>query len=372
MDALILSCSTGGGHNAAGYAVKEALENRGHHVTMFDPYELAGNDLDKKVSNGYIKIAQKTPRLFGFIYKLGDCYRRLPIHSPVYEVNKAMLGKMSNYLENNKYDVILMPHVYPGEILTYMKNKGISVPKLIFIATDYVCIPFTEETDCDYYITPAKQLSDDFIGRGIAKEKLIHAGIPVKKAFREKISRESAIEMLGLNKDKRYLLLSGGSIGAGKIAKTIRILCRYMQTRPECHLIVICGNNQKLFEKLSKKYGYNPCVTLLTTTDKIALYMKACDAYISKPGGLSSTEAAVSGTALIHISPIPGCESKNMEFFEKYGMSIAVGKHTKKLPKALEMLRNVEYADRIKDNQRKYINPFSAEEICDLAERISK
>ena len=43
MDALILSCSTGGGHNAAGFAVKEELERRGHQVTMLDPYTLAGD-----------------------------------------------------------------------------------------------------------------------------------------------------------------------------------------------------------------------------------------------------------------------------------------------------------------------------------------
>ena len=75
MDALILSCSTGGGHNAAGFAVKEELERRGHKVTMLDPYTLAGKSLDKLVGNGYIKTAQKAPHFFGFLYKLGDGYR---------------------------------------------------------------------------------------------------------------------------------------------------------------------------------------------------------------------------------------------------------------------------------------------------------
>lgn len=86
MDALILSCSTGGGHNAAGFAVKEELERRGHQVTMLDPYTLAGKSLDKLVGNGYIKTAQKAPHFFGFLYKLGDGYRKLPVHSPVYAV----------------------------------------------------------------------------------------------------------------------------------------------------------------------------------------------------------------------------------------------------------------------------------------------
>ena len=38
MEALILSCGTGGGHNSAGIAVKEELLLRGHHVTMLNPY----------------------------------------------------------------------------------------------------------------------------------------------------------------------------------------------------------------------------------------------------------------------------------------------------------------------------------------------
>ena len=40
MEALILSCSTGGGHNAAARAVKEELLRRGHNAVMLDPYTL--------------------------------------------------------------------------------------------------------------------------------------------------------------------------------------------------------------------------------------------------------------------------------------------------------------------------------------------
>lgn len=370
MDALILSCSTGGGHNAAGYAIKEELERRNHNVTMFDPYELAGNDLDKKVGGCYIKIAQNMPHLFGLVYSIGNEYRKLPFRSPVYAVNKAMLGKMQEYLQNHSYDIVFMPHLYPGEILTYMKRKNIPVPKTIFIATDYVCIPFTEEIECDYYIIPAKQLADDFIGRGIDPKKLIAAGIPVKRAFSDKISRQQAVKILGLEESKRYLLLSGGSIGAGQIEDTVGTLCEYLAIHNNYKLIMICGTNKRLFEKMRYEYGKNPQIILLESTDKIALYMKACDAYISKPGGLSSTEAAVSNTPLIHISPIPGCENKNMSFFEEHGMSVAAGNRDDRLLQALEQLQDPSFLEKMKANQRKYINPYAAEEICDFAEQL--
>ena len=96
--------------------------------------------------------------------------------------------------------------------------------------------------------------------------------------------------------------------------------------------------------------------------------MKASEAYLSKPGGLSSTEAAVSQTPLIHISPIPGCENKNMKFFEEHGMSIAVGGDEEKLQKALEALNDEDFIRKMKENQKKYINGEAASDICDLAE----
>ena len=49
MKALILSCGTGGGHNAAGRAIKEELERRGDSVLMLNPYDLAGKHTAKRI-----------------------------------------------------------------------------------------------------------------------------------------------------------------------------------------------------------------------------------------------------------------------------------------------------------------------------------
>ncbi|MCD7834124.1 MAG: hypothetical protein LUH00_09075 [Lachnospiraceae bacterium] len=50
--------------------------------------------------------------------------------------------------------------------------------------------------------------------------------------------------------------------------------------------------------------------------------MAASDILSAKPDGLISTEAAVAGIPLIHVSPIPGCETKNRAFFAGHGMSV--------------------------------------------------
>lgn len=370
MDALILSCSTGGGHNSAAYAVKEAFERRGHRATVLDPYRLVGHDLDRIVGNGYIRIAQRTPHLFGAIYRLGDAYRRLPIHSPVYAVNIAMRRKLAEYLDRNSFDVIFTTHVYPGEMVAAMKNAGMALPKCIFVATDYVCVPFTEETECDYFITPGPQLNADFIRHGISADRLLPFGIPVRQAFSEKITQDTAKERLGFCDDRKYILLSGGSIGAGLIEKTLDIMSAYMDDNADTNAVVICGSNKQLYEKTVKKYGGDRRFNIIGTTDGMALFMKACDAFISKPGGLSSTEAAVSNTPLIHISPIPGCENKNMDYFAERGMSVAVGDRIDQLPQALQKLGDPSVAEKMRLCQSKYINGSAADDICRFAEGL--
>ncbi|MCD8004507.1 MAG: hypothetical protein LUE91_02465, partial [Oscillospiraceae bacterium] len=339
MDALILSCATGGGHNAAGYAVKEELERRGHRAELLDPYTLAGERTGEKIGNCYIRLVQTAPWLFGVIYQLGEAYRRLPVRSPVYWLNRRMIGPLGAYLEQRHYDVIFTPHIFPGEILAGMKADGSFVPTTICIATDYTCIPFTEETDSDYYLIPSRRLAGEFEGRGIPASRIVPLGIPVRGAFRQKLGKTGAVERLGLDADRRYLLLAGGSIGAGKIQAAAEELQGYLKANPAYTLIVACGSNAALYRKLEKRYRGNPQVMLLQKTDCMAEYMQASQAVITKAGGLSATEAAVSGAPVLFLSPIPGCERKNAAFFSRLGMGVIIGGQIRRLVPELERLQ---------------------------------
>ena len=367
MEALILSCSTGGGHNSAGYAIRDELESRGHSVKMFDPYQLiAGKRVDKRVGNAYVKLVRRSPFTFGCLYKLGEIYDKTSLKSPVYLANELMEKPLQNYLQKHHFDVIFMPHLFPGQMMTNLREKGIKIPKTIFIATDYTCIPFTEEIKADYYIIPSEKLTSEFASKGIDESKIRPLGIPVRKSFTE--LRDKEMKTSG----KHYLLLSSGSIGLSKMFKATELLSSYIKERKNYYLIVICGDNKKLYRGLVQKFGDNRQIKLVQKTDHMAEYIKGADAFISKPGGLSSTESAVLGVPLIHILPIPGCESHNISFFSNLGMSIGIGDDIKKLPEALEMLSDEEFRKRMIIAQGEEINPFASKDICDLAEEIIK
>ncbi len=365
MDTLILSCGTGGGHNSACAALEQELTFREHNVKTLNPYLLKGERTAAVIDKAYTSLVQKVPAVFGGIYRLGDAYRHLPISSPVYFLNKLMADELEKYLSDHHFDAIVMTHLYPAEIITGMKRKGKKLPPSYFIATDYTCIPFTEETDCDYYIIPAEQLKAEYIERGIPEKKIYPFGIPVKKEFYLKECRREVRKRLGLEPDKTYILLAGGSIGAGQIQKIVSLLLDYYD-RKTTELIVICGNHSELYHSLTEKYA-DEC-TILGFTEQMADYIKSCDVFVSKPGGLSSTEAAVAGVSLTHVTPIPGCETVNMRFFEQHGMSLAVYNLKTQLIETCNRLLDKEEQARMRKNQLRVIPQLAAVNICNLIE----
>lgn len=369
MKVLILSCKTGGGHDAAGLAMKEALEAKGHEAILLDYLTLAGQKVSQTVGDVYVNTVKTAPHVFGAVYKLGMVISRITKKSPVYYVNAKMGKYLQKYLEEEKFDALLMPHLYPSETLTYMKRQGIELPLMAAIMTDYTCIPFWEETRCDYYIVPHEDVAKVCEKRGIPEEKLLSIGIPVSDKFAKTAEKSKVREHLKLPKDRRLFLVMGGSMGAGDLEKLTMQLEKRMEASDG--IIVICGNNKKIFQKMKKDYQHHENIQIVGQTKQMSLYMKACDILYTKPGGLTSTEAAVSGIPIVHTSPIPGCETENKKFFVKYGMSIAPRTVEKQVEKGIELLNNSEKIQEMKTAQKIYVDKNAAQKIVELLEKHS-
>ena len=106
MKVIILSCNTGGGHNAAAQAIAEAIREHGDCAEVLDYLSLAGNGVSKLVGDGYVKVVKKAPAMFGVAYKLGMVVSRLMKKSPVYYANARMAHYLEEYLQENPVDAI--------------------------------------------------------------------------------------------------------------------------------------------------------------------------------------------------------------------------------------------------------------------------
>lgn len=363
MKILILSCDTGEGHNSAGRAVREAAELKGHTVEMMDMFLLSGKRTSHAVAGAYVGIVKHIPFFFGFIYKVGMLISSSRRKSPVYFANALLGKKLASYIAKHDFDIVVTPHLYPAETMTYMKKKKLLHIPAVAVGTDYTCIPFWEETDCDYYVLPHEALKKSCVRRGIPAEKLLAFGIPVAKSCRRNTSREQAREKLGLDTKGRYFLAAGGSMGAGDLSELVKKL---LEGTAQEKILVICGSNRKAEQKLKKEFCKQPRVQILGFTTQMSLYLKACDVLFTKPGGLTSTEAAVTGVPMIHTAPIPGCETVNRKFFMKAGMSWSAITLNGQVEKGIQLMNDPEAVAQMVSAQKKQIHGNAVEKLYEF------
>lgn len=341
----------------------ETLREQGETCEFLDVLSLVSNNVSRKVEKTYV-FTTRVPSVFGLLYKAGNAISTPKRKSPVYWANRLYRDKLYDYLSARSFDAVVTSHLFPAEVLTSLKRENRLSVKTLAIATDYTCIPFWEETECDYYILPHKDLVGEFLQKQMPRERLFPLGIPVSKPFRQKGDQQEARRQLGLPSQLPVFLIMTGSMGYGRIEDTIQELVNLYGN--QAVIVVICGNNTKLKESLETQCQGQPNVKICGFTKKVPLYMDACDVLFTKPGGLTSTEAAVKGVSLIHTAPIPGCENKNAAFFSRRGMSYYCQEPAQQAQYARLLCENPSLRNRMAEAQRHNTNANAAEEICDL------
>ena len=320
MKTLLLSCSTGEGHNHCARAVRRALEAMGHSTDFFDFLHLFGEPGPIPIESLLNVISTKVPNLFGLMYRAGERVSELGVTSPVYLVNTTYGQRLSEFINERGYEAVVCSHLFPMETLTYIRRRYALKARCYGILSDYTCIPFLAETELDGYFLPHELVRRECEAAGIPAEKLIVTGMPVDAAFRAPMSKAEARSLLGIPAQAKVYLIMTGGIGCGDAIG----LCDALLELPDedALILVLAGRNEELLNGLNEKYGAETEVRALPFTDRVSTYMRAADVLLSKAGGISSAEAAVANVPLVHTMMIPGVETQNAAFFQSLGMSL--------------------------------------------------
>lgn len=369
MKVLILSCSTGGGHNSAAKAIKQAFELLGHTAVLEDTMALVSDGTSKAVGGLYVETVKCAPRVFGGVYKAGQFISGRKHRSPVYFANALLANRLEEYLSLGNFDAVVSSHLYPSETLTFLKRRGVKLPFTVSVATDYTCIPFFEETYSDRYIIAHPTLKESYINRGVVESKILPYGIPVSQEFFKKRDKSEISKELGLLPDVPVHLVVGGSMGFGKLSLFIDEFLKSQYKNEQ--LVAICGSNEKARRELSIEYLSKNNVKITGFTDRIHDYMDACDVIYTKPGGLTSTEALAKNIPIVHTAPIPGCETENVKFFTSNGLSLHASSAAQQIVLGGILIHYTAQRDKMLAAQKKFGLKNSGILIAKLCEKYS-
>jgi processive 1,2-diacylglycerol beta-glucosyltransferase len=322
---LFLSITAGEGHRSTANAVMDELSKMGVECRFLDAYAYLNPVLYRAVAQGYLIATSITPTAYGGFYRL---YEKLDKNDSINSVanigNSVMSLKLKKYFkEEFDPDVIVCTHVFAAQIVNVMKAKGHLKAKTIGIITDYTIHPFWKSvTSLDYFVIASELLARQAVNKGIAEGKLLPIGIPISPKFSSRVEKSQACRQLNIDPDKFTILLMSGSMGHGNITK---VLTSIDNLENDFQVMTVCGTNLHAKYKIDKlktrkkvySYGY---------VNNIELMMDAADCIVTKPGGLTTSEALAKNLPIIMINPIPGQEARNVEFLLNNGLAVSVTK----------------------------------------------
>lgn len=418
MNILILTASTGGGHNRASNALKAYIVSHDPdaNVSIIDALEECSSVLNFTVVKGYKAMVTLTPGLFGAMYKSFD--KKSPLSDTVNLIYQQCAKRMQNRIEELQPDVIISCHPFAGAIIGYMKEKsGYSVP-LISIVTDFLPHRAYIAKGIDAYITASSQAKEILATQyDIDRSRIYDYGHPVFDRFYEGNGRkrEEVLAELEFDPAKRTVLIMAGSFGVTDI---LEIYENLLTIDVDYQIIVITGRNKKLYDAFGEllnnaeeivteeepeflkeleedsilRFMYNQSENVrekLTQTfrhtianhkptklfyfiDNVDDYMHASDLIVTKPGGLTTSESIACALPMVVFKAYPGQEEQNAALLVENNIGVIMEKSSEAANTVGALLKDDTRLREMRESCRRFVHKNSCEHIYELAKELAE
>ncbi|HCW54299.1 MAG TPA: UDP-N-acetylglucosamine--LPS N-acetylglucosamine transferase [Clostridium sp.] len=362
---LILTISTGQGHNQAATSVSESFKKSGYQFIRHDFLARNSKFLNNIIVIGYELMASKFPKIYGWFYDFTNKPMVNNLLDIPFIIPKRKVAKLVNEINP---DVIVGTHALSTRIVSNLKKEGLDIPYILTV-TDFKAHYTYISNYVDAYITGSNYTKNSLIEKNIPSDKIYPIGIPIDKKFYVNVTHADEL------KDDEYfnLLLMSGSFGLDTIFIVMKEL---LKNKHKLRITVVCGKNNHLKKILTDYCNNNTFVNkkihILGFTKDIPYLMDYSDVIVSKPGGLTVTESIVKNIPLIIPFSIPGQENENIDFLTSEGYSIKIDNIQDLNLKIDDLIENPEKLKSIKSRIKTLADTYSLDKIVDIAENLIK
>ena len=364
MRILIATVTAGAGHVQAAAALEEAwraLRPR-DAIERLDVLAFTPKLYRKMYVEGYVRLVEHAPELWAHVFKKTDNPELVKKLSRFRRaLARLTANKFIRQMRKFKPDAVLCTHYMPLDIMGYVraKSKKKIAPLTVSIVTDFEAHALWMDAGVDLYCVAAEETKARLVARGADAENVVATGIPVSGKFSRPVDAAAARKRFGLRDDLPTLLVLSGGFGLGPVAQILEALNKLDLP---VQVLVVCGRNEELRRDLAVQNHRHPThvVGFVTNMEE---FLAVSDLIITKPGGLTTSEALAMGKPIFVLNPIPGQEAANSDFLLGHGAA-AKANRIEDLPYRLSKLIGTSKLDEMARIARSLGKPQAATEIC--------
>jgi 1,2-diacylglycerol 3-beta-galactosyltransferase len=327
---LIFMSNTGGGHRASAEALKAAFAERYGTEFQVDIVDLWMDHTPwplNKVPGSYPFLVDKAPWFYQWMWNMG---KKPGVITPVMDVAARWAGtSILQAIQDHNPDLIIAVHPLLQEApLKIMARQKHQVP-FITVITDLAAFhPSWFHPEVSLCFVPNESAYRQALKAGLRPAQVRQCGLPIRPAFaqpprpKDELRRE-----LGMDSSVPAVLLAGGGEGMGPVGTIAQAVAARLaakgqgRDRPAGQLVVICGRNRKLEERLNSLPWPIP-TRINGFVDNVPDWMAACDCIITKAGPGTIAEAMARGLPMLLSGYIPSQETENVSYVVENGIGV--------------------------------------------------
>ncbi|CAM5205779.1 Monogalactosyldiacylglycerol synthase OS=Ureibacillus acetophenoni OX=614649 GN=SAMN05877842_11151 PE=3 SV=1 [Ureibacillus acetophenoni] len=357
---LILTGSYGNGHLKVTKTLKDMFLKQGvteENIVESDLYLASHPILTKASKYLYIKSFTYGQKIYGFLYYGGSKNKRIVSYD---FLNKYGMSTLIDLVEEVKPDIIV--NTFPMLVVPeFRKRTGAQIP-IVHVVTDYYAHKNWIHEEVDRYYVASETLKSDLMKLGFSSERIKVSGIPIDPVFETEYDKKALFDAYQLDMNRPVVLIAAGAFG---VLKDIDEMVNKLLEVNNNQVIVVCGKNEELKNTLTSKFADNKNALILGFTNKMDELMKMATVMVTKPGGITLSEALAVQVPLILYRPVPGQEKENAIFFESKGAAVQVTKSSKLLDSILNLLQDEKLRMQMKKNMKELYNEHAAQVIVE-------
>ena len=255
-------------------------------------------------------------------------------------------------------DVIVAVEVAACEMAAIAKGDCLTHARLISVITDHETEPVWVKDEVDAYAVADETVREQLISWGAPADKINVTGIAVDACFAKPNTHKSSDESFR----KPLVLLMGGGMGPTRMDQVVELLCK---SKVPMEIVAVAGHDRRIWKKLTRLHAEPPvCLQLLGWADNVSELMHAASLLVTKPGGLTISEAAMCGLPAVLFDAVPGPEQRNAARLVNAGAALMTSNTQETAAAVISLLRDESTRRSMSVKARQLARPDAAINIA--------
>lgn len=360
---LILTEKYGNGHVQVAKTLQKECEKMGFgQVIITELYKESHPLISQLTKHLYIKSFSYGKRFYKLFYYGVDKMYNKRFMNLYYTLGYKRLSEL---IQTEKPDMII--NTFPMMVVPEYRDKTGEIIPTFNVVTDFCLHKIWVHKNIDKYYVASEQVKKKILELGVKPNQVRITGIPIREQFEhskgEKVNNAKVYTKYNLDPTREIVLIMAGAHG---VLKNVDKLCESLSKENNLQIVIVCGKNETLKKKLDPIAKLYPKTIIpLGYVENVDELFRISSCMITKPGGITLSEATALGVPVILYKPVPGQERENALFFEKKKSAVIVNDYKEMKEVVLNLLEDKKTLEVMRKNIKKMYHPNAAKAVLE-------